>query len=204
MTTPAANVLYREAVLLEGHIIDSLILAKVLDTILMMGGTFELQDVRIGTRREESSRVRILIQASSQTLLHDILKKIQPHGASIERESDCQVAPTPADGIFPDEFYATTHLPTQVRLGGVWVDVEGAEMDLGIVVDPQRMTAGTVPMAAVKRGTLIVTGREGVRVIPLQRPRDRDAFSFMESQVSAERPHGYVIHDIARRMTVLR
>ncbi|MGH7208248.1 MAG: hypothetical protein ACREIL_02575, partial [Nitrospiraceae bacterium] len=30
----------QETVVLQGHIIDSLILAKVLDTILMMGGTF--------------------------------------------------------------------------------------------------------------------------------------------------------------------
>lgn len=203
MPQPATAMPHREIVLLQGHIIDSLILAKVLDTILMMGGTFELQEVQIGTTREESSRVRILIQAASQTLLQDILRKIQPHGASVERESDCRMAPAPADGIFPDEFYATTHLPTQVRLNGVWVDVEGAEMDLGIFVDPTRTTAGTVTMGEVKQGTLIVTGREGVRVIPLQRPRDRDVFGFMESQVSAERPHGYVIHDVARRMTLL-
>ncbi|HEX7093188.1 MAG TPA: hypothetical protein VF205_05890, partial [Nitrospiraceae bacterium] len=38
----------QETVLLQGHIIDSLILAKVLDTILMMGGTFDLQDMQIG------------------------------------------------------------------------------------------------------------------------------------------------------------
>ena len=38
----------QETVFLQGHIIDSLILAKVLDTILMMGGTFDLQDVKIG------------------------------------------------------------------------------------------------------------------------------------------------------------
>ena len=38
----------QETVVLHGHIIDSLILAKVLDTILMMGGTFDLTDVKIG------------------------------------------------------------------------------------------------------------------------------------------------------------
>jgi Uncharacterized conserved protein len=35
----------QETVILQGHIIDSLILAKVLDTILMMGGSFDLSDV---------------------------------------------------------------------------------------------------------------------------------------------------------------
>ena len=82
--------LHQETVLLSGHIIDSLLLAKVLDTILMMGGTFDLEDVRIGKTREEPSRARISIQAGSKTLLDDILKAIQPHGAAIEREADCR------------------------------------------------------------------------------------------------------------------
>ena len=194
----------QETVLLQGHIIDSLILAKVLDTILMMGGTFDLQDMQIGKTREEPSRARIIVRASSAKLLGEILHAIQPHGASVESERDCRLSAAPADGIFPDEFYATTHLSTQVRVRDRWVEVEGIEMDLGIRVDPVGLAARTIPMGQVKRGDLIVTGREGVRVIPLQRPRDRDVFSFMESQVSAERPHGHIIGDIAKRLMQLR
>ena len=41
-------------------------------------------------------------------------------------------------------------------------------------------------------------------MIPLQRPQERDVFSFMESQVSAERPHGHIVADVAKRMQVLR
>ena len=59
-------------------------------------------------------------------------------------------------------------------------------------------------MGEVKKGDLIVTGREGIRVLPLERPRERDVFSFMEAQVSAERPHGHIIADVARRMQTLR
>lgn len=40
--------------------------------------------------------------------------------------------------------------------------------------------------------------------MPLERPRERDVFSFMESHVSAERPHGHVIRDVAARMRQLR
>ena len=194
----------QETVVLTGHIIDSLILAKVLDTILMMGGTFDLQDMQIGKTREEPSRARIVVQASSAKLLSEILHAIQPHGASVENERDCRMAAAPADGIFPDEFYATTHLPTQVRVHDQWVEVERIEMDLGILVDSVRLTAKTVSMGEVKQGDQVVIGRDGVRVIPLQRPRDRDVFSFMESQVSSERPHGYIIGDIAKRLMQLR
>ena len=196
--------LQQETVILSGHIIDSLLLAKVLDIILMMGGTFDLEDVHIGKTREEPSRARIVIQAASKALLDDILTSIQPHGASVEREADCRIETAPADGIFPDDFYATTHLPTQIRLRGQWIEVERIEMDLGILVNEQLSTAQAVPMGEVRRGDPIVTGREGIRVIPLQRPLERDVFGFMESHVSSERPHGHIIADIASRMRRLR
>ncbi|MBH0191052.1 MAG: TIGR00300 family protein [Nitrospira sp.] len=196
--------LHQETVLLSGHIIDSPLLAKVLDTILMMGGTFDLEDVHIGKTREEPSRARIVIQAASKALLDDILKAIQPHGAAIEREADCRFESAPANGIFPDDFYATTHLPTQIRIHGQWVDVDRIEMDLGILVDEEASVVRAVPMGTVRRGERIVVGRDGVRIIPLQRPRERDVFGFMDSQVSAERPHGHVIADIAARMHQLR
>lgn len=195
---------YYETVVLQGHIIDSLILAKVLDLIVMMGGTFDLEDVCIGKTREQPSSVRIVIRATSKKLLDDILNGIQPHGASIERETDCRTAPSPADGVLPDDFYATTHLPTQIRLEGRWLDVDGIEMDLAIVVNEARSVAHAMPMGDIRRGDQIVVGREGVRVVPLQRPSERDVFGFMESQVSAERPHAHVISDIAMRMRQLR
>ncbi|MGH7165199.1 MAG: TIGR00300 family protein, partial [Nitrospiraceae bacterium] len=194
----------QETVLLQGHIIDSLILAKVLDTILMMGGTFDLQEVKIGGTREEPSRARILVRAASPELLGEILEAIQPHGASVDRESDCACEPAPADGVFPDAFYATTHLPTQIRLRGRWTDVDAIEMDVGIRVDRGLTAARAIPMGEVKRGDAIVTGRDGIRVLPLERPRERDVFSFMEAQISAERPHGHIISDVARRMQAIR
>ncbi len=194
----------QETVFLQGHIIDSLILAKVLDTILMMGGTFDLQDVKIGATRDASSQARIVVRAPSGRLLAEILRAIQPHGAAIEREADCRFEPAPAPGVFPEQFYATTHLPTQIRLDGEWVEVEGMEMDLGICVDPAKARARTVPMGTVAAGDLIVTGREGIRVTPLARPAERDVFGFMESLVSSERPHRPVIADIAQRLQKLR
>jgi hypothetical protein len=77
-------------------------------------------------------------------------------------------------------------------------------MDVAIRVDPTRRTATTVPMGEVKRGDAIVVGRKGIRVQPLTRPKERDVFSFMEAQVSAERPHGHIITDVAKRMIALR
>ncbi len=196
---------HQETVHISGHIIDSLILAKVLDLIVMMGGTFEFEHVTIGKKREEPSHARIVVAATSSALLEDILKAIQPHGASVERDADCRTEAAPADGLLPEEFYATTHLPTQVRSGGRWIDVDRIEMDLAVMLNSQAAPAArAIPMGDVRRGDPIVVGREGVRVIPLPRPEKRDVFGFMESQVSAERPHGHVIADVAARVRLLR
>ena len=194
----------QETILLHGHIIDTPILAKVLDCILIMGGTFDLETVDIGRTREDQSQARIVVRAPTVAILNNILRAIQPQGAVVEREADCLCFQAPADGVFPEEFYTTTHLPTEVRLNGNWIDVDRVEMDVGIRVDVQRLTACAMPMAEVQQGDSIVVGQGGVRVTPLQRPREHDAFSFMASAVSAERPHGHLIVDVAQRMRMLR
>jgi hypothetical protein len=55
----------RETILLHGHIIDSLLLPKVLDLILQFGGMFELADIRIGKTRQETSSARIIVTSDS-------------------------------------------------------------------------------------------------------------------------------------------
>jgi len=193
-----------ETVTLEGHIIDSLILAKVLDTILQMGGTFDMNEMKVGATREESSLTKIKVQADSPQLLEEILQAIQPHGAVVEQAANCTLDPAPQNGVLPDSFYATSHLPTQVRINDQWIDVEHIEMDLAIRVTLNPPTARTVPMAEVKAGEMIITGRNGVRVFPLERPKERDVFAFMEAQVSSERPHQHIITDVAKRMRMIR
>ncbi len=193
-----------ETVNLEGHIIDSLILAKVLDTILQMGGTFDMKEMKVGATREESSLTKIKVQADSPQLLDEILQAIQPHGAVVDQIADCTIAPAPKEGVLPDSFYATSHLPTQVRVKDQWLDVEAIEMDLAIRISGDPPKAHTVPMAEVKTGDMIVTGRNGVRVFPLERPKERDVFAFMEAQVSSERPHQHIITDVAKRMRMIR
>lgn len=193
-----------QSITIQGHIIDSLILAKVLDAIVMLGGTFTLSEVTVGTRREDTSHATILIEALTRELLQEILKTIQPHGAVIETEEDCTVEPAPADGILPEDFYATSHLSTQIRWQGNWIDVPQPEMDVAIILKTSPLSARMVSMGSVEKGDLVVTGRKGVRVFPLERPKERDVFGFMEAQVSSERPHHHIIADVAKRMKAIQ
>src|SRR6516162_6136809 len=136
-----------EDVEIQGHIIDSLILPKVLDEILMHGGSYVIKDIRIGQRQSDASHARIEVRADSGDKLHEILDAIHDHGAAPLTIRDCKTVAADMDGAFPEDFYSTTNYRTQVRLGGEWIDVEDQEMDCGILVDPEGGAARCIAMA---------------------------------------------------------
>lgn len=196
----------RSLVQLSGHIIDSLLLPKVLDLIISMGGEFEILEIAVGHRRADRSQARVLIEAPSVELLERILAKIKEHGAlPLDEEAESvQIEPSPQDGIFPSNFYSTTNLSTLVRLEGKWIDVERPEMDCAIRVDQDRARAETVPIHKVKKGDWIVVGHRGVKVIPPERNVSREPFEFMTSPVSTESPKGLLIREIAESLKKVR
>ncbi|HEX8925956.1 MAG TPA: TIGR00300 family protein [Terriglobales bacterium] len=195
---------YTEEIVLEGHIIDSWVLPKVFDTIMDMGGSFELQEIHVGRHKDEGSFARLQVISETNVHLDRILTALQQYGAVLSSRNDVQLREAPCDGALPDEFYSTTHMPTQVRLQGKWVSVSDTEMDLVILVNAERTTARMVPMASVKKGDLVAIGHEGIRVIPPERSREREMFSFMASDVSSERPKKLVIDQIAKQMKETR
>ncbi|MEA3345498.1 MAG: TIGR00300 family protein [Chloroflexota bacterium] len=196
--------LFSEKITLEGHIIDSLILPRVFDAIMDLGGDFRVEEIQVGTHKREPSFARLTVFAPTQSQMHSIVSTLQGFGAVLVSEEDVKTAPAPCDGALPDHFYSTTNLTTQVRLDGHWVEVEGTEMDLAIVVDWNMGTARTKPIADVKEGEQVVVGHEGIRVIPLERERKRELFSFMRSSVSSERPNRLAITKIAQAMREVR
>ena len=86
---PASAVV--EEVEVRGHIVDSLLLPKILDRILLMGGTFEIRECRIGVRRSDPSYARIAIGADGHEALEAILGDLVEHGASPVHPEDAQV-----------------------------------------------------------------------------------------------------------------
>src|SRR5215468_3605035 len=106
-TTPSAGGAVEE-VELQGHIIDSLLLPKVLDEILTHGGTYVLKDIRIGQRQTDTSHARIEVRAPSAQALQEILDLIHDHGAVPASAQDCTAVEADMDGAFPDGFYSTT------------------------------------------------------------------------------------------------
>jgi lysine-ketoglutarate reductase/saccharopine dehydrogenase-like protein (TIGR00300 family) len=192
----------RAVIALEGHIIDSLALPKVWDTIMDMGGNFDVEEFRVGKRKDEKSYARISVEAPDEALLGEILSAIQQFGATPIEQAEAALEPVTQEGVFPQSFYSTSNQPTWVRSGEGWLEVEHIEMDCGIAVDDGR--AFCLPVDEARVGQAIVTGYVGIRVEPLERSRERELFGFMQSQVSAEKPKKLIIKEIANSIRAIR
>lgn len=180
---------------LHGHVIDSLILPRVLDAIVEHGVEYEFERFDVGRRNEEASHVCIRLRAGTPDALQSLLDVLQQIGAQVPEEVDAVTEAASVNGAFPDRFYSTTNMRTQVRINGQWLNVERPEMDCGILV--RNGHAETLAMSDVKRGDIIVVGRDGVRVRPVERERNRQGFEFMGSEVSSEKPKGLAVEEIA-------
>jgi lysine-ketoglutarate reductase/saccharopine dehydrogenase-like protein (TIGR00300 family) len=196
----------RSIVEISGHIIDSLILPKVLDIITNFGAEFEILEIKIGQRRADRSHARVQIDAPSPALLDRVLAKLKEHGAipASDGQASAQLEPAPADGVLPERFYATTNLLTWISIDGRWVEVERTEMDCAIRFDREALRAECMPMHRVSKGDLIVVGHHGVKIQPVERQIPRAGFEFMSSAVSTEQPKGFLIQEIADAMKKVR
>jgi lysine-ketoglutarate reductase/saccharopine dehydrogenase-like protein (TIGR00300 family) len=189
-----------ETVEITGHLMDTGVLARVLDDVLEYGGDYKVDRLDLGREHDDESYARIAIGADDGETLQRILNRVQIHGVNPVNAVDADLRPAPADGVFPEEFYSTTNLDTEVRLDGRWHAVDRAEMDCGLVVTDGRVR--TVPVSDVQAGEQVVCGAIGVRVT-LPAPaelEEGDGFAFMSSTVSSEKPQALLVRQIAERV----
>ena len=183
---------------LQGHIIDSLTLTRVLDKIMDLDGEFDIITFNIGEHKSDPSFVRLAVKGRDEAHLDAILSDLHRLGAQVPEIEDVRLGAADKDKVVPEGFYSTTNHPTFIHQRGAWIPVEGIEMDCMIVVRDDR--ALCTPLHRVAAGDLIVVGLRGVRVIPPERPRTRSLFEFMGGAVSSERPSATLIHKIAVEM----
>lgn len=193
-----------EVIELDGHIIDSWTLPRAWDTIMDRGGNFAVEEMRVGVNKSETSYARIKVEAPDDETLDRILTELQQFGAVLVHKEDAVTTAVEQEGVLPEKFYSTTNLHTQVRIGGQWVTVEGIEMDVAVLIDKAAKRAYCKPMHDVRIGDQVVVGYGGIRVQPYERGREREAFAFMQSDVSTERVKVLAIHQIAQQMKEVR
>jgi lysine-ketoglutarate reductase/saccharopine dehydrogenase-like protein (TIGR00300 family) len=190
-----------ETIELHGHIVDSLLLAKVLDVIVEAGIAYQLTDVEIGRTNIDPSHARIELEGDEEEL-DRLVDDLQVHGANRVTSGDLRLVAADQDGVLPAGFYSTTNLDTDVRVDDHWIPVDNPEMDCGIVVSGA--TARTIPMHQVRSGDQIVVGSGGVRVHAPAKQRGATGFEFMSSEVSSEKPKALIVQQVAARMQAAR
>lgn len=205
----AADGFARRVVALEGHLLDTGLLARTMDRITENGGAFETLELRAGLRREDKSFARIAVSAPSQAALEPILAELIDLGGRLEETggNPAALAPVEQEGVAPEEFYSTTIYPTDVLVGSEWIRAANQRMDGVIVVEnsAEAASARVVLMRDLERGQKVVVGVEGIRIAAKTEPLSQDGeFKFMSSEISSERRVETAVETIAWEMNQIR
>jgi lysine-ketoglutarate reductase/saccharopine dehydrogenase-like protein (TIGR00300 family) len=116
----------------------------------------------------------------------------------LKNAPDATFVPLPADGVLPDGFFATSNLPTYVRVGGRWVRPRDPRMDGVIVLEADGALAVREPRRLQRGATVAIgeaeDGSQGIYVDAagfLGAGHSANEFRFMSTSVSRERPVDY-------------
>ena len=89
---------------MDGHLIDSQMLTRVLDKIMDMGGEFEIKDFRIGQKKNDTSYARITVAGEDAATLDRIPLELHALGARLVEKFDVNYT-VPAEIIYPKYYH---------------------------------------------------------------------------------------------------
>jgi lysine-ketoglutarate reductase/saccharopine dehydrogenase-like protein (TIGR00300 family) len=189
---------YEQSIEIKGHLIDSMILTRIFDKIMDLKGDFNVVEFNVGKKKDELSYAKLLISGKTKKHLDQLLESVFIEGAQPTKIDRVVLKAAPSDMVMPRDFYSTTNNATQIFLNNEWIDVDNMMMDKCIVVDLRNNKAECRKIRDVRSGDMIVTGEQGVRILPEERPREGiDIFQFMSSTSSSERPTQQIARKIA-------
>ena len=181
----------------RGHLIDSLVLTKIFDSIMDLDGKFEVLDIEVGKKKTDESYAKLLIQGKNKNSLEKILEVIYRFGATAKIQKSIKLKSAIKNMVMPDNFYSTTNNRTQIFHNNRWINVQNMMMDKCIIVKSN--VAKCITIREVKKGDKIVVGEDGIRVTPPERPREgMNVFEFMGSGSSSERPTQHIAKKVAQ------
>ncbi len=197
---------------LEGHLLDSGLINRVLDVIVESGGSFQVLNFNLGEQRQSTSSAEVKVTAPSQVVLEQILSQLIDLGAlpPLTAICDATLEPIIQSGVAPDDFYVTTIYPTEVRVDGQWIRLQGQRMDGAIAIrqTPDGAIAQCKLLRDLELGESAVVGVEGIRTVRKAEQRDQrnssQEFSFMGAGVSSERRVELVVEQIAWELRRIR
>ncbi len=202
--SPHASAIQSRTISLEGHLLDSGLVNRVLDTIVSGGGSFQVLNFHLGEQRLDTSVAEVKVSAPDRAVMADIMGQLIDLGAvsASEEASPANLEAVIQSGVAPDDFYVSTIYPTEVLIEGKWVKVQGQRMDGAIAVT--HSANGVVARCQLLRdlqvGESVVIGSEGIRTKRSDttlKKSTTEEFSFMGAGVSSERRVELVVEQIA-------
>lgn len=192
---------------LQGHLLDTGLMKKIIDHISDAGCSFEIESFRAGLRHDQESASVINVAATSSEKLETLIALLMPMGIQVtDGDENVRLRTITQDGVAPADFYSTTIYPTDVRLNGRWVRASGQRMDAFLIVSQKDGDPGVrcTVMHSLRKGDHIVCGIKGIRIHSYPKGRKHDTFEFMSSGVSSERRVEVAIEAAAWEMQRIR
>ncbi|MGF1604324.1 MAG: TIGR00300 family protein [Thermosynechococcaceae cyanobacterium] len=202
--SPQASTIQSRVIHLEGHLLDTGLVNRALDTIVAGGGSFQVLKFELGEQRQDISTAEVKVTAPDSVVIGDIMGQLIDLGAVsvAEGAANAQLEAVAQAGVAPDDFYVTAIYPTEVSVAGQWVKVQGQRMDgaIAITQTPTGPVAHCKLLRDLLVGESVVVGSEGIRTLrnttTLKKGATED-FGFMGSGVSSERRVELVVEQIA-------
>ncbi len=207
--SPRSSAIQTKVIHLEGHLLDSGLVNRVLDTIVIGGGSFQVVSFNLGNQRQDTSVAEVKVSAPDTAVMADIMAQLIDLGAISAAEAvPASLAAVTQAGVAADDFYATTIYPTEVLVGEQWIKVQGQRMDGAIAVTqtPEGIIARCKLLRNLQIGESVVIGSEGIRTkrkLPTLK-KNAEEFSFMGAGVSSERSVELVVEQIAWDLRQIR
>jgi lysine-ketoglutarate reductase/saccharopine dehydrogenase-like protein (TIGR00300 family) len=196
---------------LEGHLLDTGLINRALDTIVEGGGSFQVLNFNLGEQRQSTSTAEVKVSAPSHGVMEEILAQLIDLGAVDlpQDERDAKLEPVLQNGVAPDDFYVTTIYPTEVRIKGEWVRILNHRMDgaIAVVQTPEGPVARCKLLRDLELGESVVVDVAGIRTVRKtggREQRNNQEFSFMSSGVSSERRVELVVEQVAWELRQIR
>lgn len=187
---------------ITGNLIGDNIL-KVIDTsIKQYNGKYHILEIKVNDENPNESYAKIAIELGDEQF--DLLKnELVNLGVYIPiTTEEVTLKPSEKDKTVPDDFYSTTNHPTEIYMNGKWIGVQKIRMDGVLVVKGQDVIC--TKLRDVKKGDLIVSGSQGVRIITEKQEAEKQEFAFMVNEVSSERRVELAVRSLANEMKEIK
>lgn len=187
----------------RGHLIDSGLMSDALEAVQAAGATYSVQRLDIGKHRTDESELDLEVISPTKKVYERVRADLMSLGLNEANADDAVLKAVDLAGTAPEGFYSTTNLPTEVRVGGSWLQVEGQRMDAAVVVAEGR--ARCVKLRDLAKGDKIVMGFAGIQVTAItSRKLQEKNFGFMQSGASSERRLAAQVEEVVRAWRQVR